>query len=115
MIRAMLVKKKLELMLEDSASAQKVLQLLGGKAFINATGARDIMFSGNSLSLKFPKFVKNKSNYLTVTLDRSDSYTMDFGQLRGNDVKRVAVLSGLHGNSLRTVFSEVTGLVLDNF
>ena len=111
----MITSKQVLKLCEDSAVAQKVLQLLGGRAFINATGAKDIMFSGNTLSLKFPKFVKNKSNYLTVTLDRSDSYTLDFGQLRGNDVKRVAVLSGLHGNSLRTVFSEVTGLVLDNF
>ena len=111
----MITSKQVLKLCEDSAVAQKSLQLLGGRAFINATGAKDIMFSGNILSLKFPKFVKNKSNYLTVTLDRSDSYTLDFGQLRGNDVKRVAVLSGLHGNSLRTVFSEVTGLVLDNF
>ena len=111
----MITSKQVLKLCEDSAAAQKTLQLLGGRSFINATGARDIMFSGNSLSLKFPKFVKNKSNYLTISLDRSDSYTMDFGQLRGNDVKRVAILSGLHGNSLRTVFSEVTGLVLDNF
>jgi hypothetical protein len=115
MINATSVTKKLDSILEDSAIAQKILQLLGGRFFVMAIGAKDLTSSGNSLSLKFVKRVKDGANYLTVTLTGSDKYTMDFGQLRGNDVKRVTILTGLNGNKLQPTFSTITGLVINVF
>lgn len=111
----MITSKRILSILEDTNIAQNILQQLGGRKFILATGAKDLVSSGNSLSLKFPKNMKGGANYLTITLNSNDSYNIDFGSLRGNDVKRIILKQNISSNQLKNTFSEVTGLVLNIF
>lgn len=89
--------------------AETILQQLGGNKFIAMTGAKDLQSKGNLLSMKFPRTF-NGVNYLTIKLNSWDTYDLDFGYLSGNNVRRVALKTGVMANDLQEIFTEVTGL-----
>lgn len=93
--------------------AQTILQQLGGRKFIAMTGARNFLGDANSLSFRLPGgggFCKDGINYVKITLDANDTYSMDFRKIRGSQVKSVDVFSGLYFDMLQETFARITGL-----
>jgi len=91
--------------------AETILQQLGGKRFIVMTGAKNLLKSngGKTLSFKLPKAISG-INYVEITLDSSDTYTMKFISLRANQAKTIKNLSMIYADQLQSVFTANTGL-----
>lgn len=69
--------------------------------------------SGPSLSFRLPGaggFCKDGINCVTITLDPSDTYTVEFLRIRGQKVKTIASVSDVYNDNLREVFERYTGL-----
>ena len=69
--------------------ASTILRQLGGNRFMAMTGARNLMYDkkAKSLSMKFGRVARGKSNYVKITLTPADLYDMEFGTLRGYNFK----------------------------
>ena len=101
--------------------AEKILEQLGGQKFIAMTGANHFVADGNTLRMTLPKNA-SKANRLYITLDSTDTYTMHFfkytaGHLNKktfawieDKVVEVRTDSGVFWDSLRAIFTEVTGM-----
>ena len=88
--------------------ANVTLQQLGGgraMAMIGGTAMKD----GSTLVVKFKAKAKNKAKIVNITLDASDTYTMEF---MTNSGKVVSSRDGLYAEDLRKVFEKETGLYL---
>lgn len=91
--------------------ASTILEQLGGSKFSTMTGAKNFVSDGNSLRFKLPaNFARRGINLVRITLDPSDTYTLEFMKLRGTSVQRVSERSGVHADQLRKVFVNETGL-----
>ena len=91
--------------------AQTILQQLGGNKFIVMTGAKNFMDLGNGLSFKLPSnFATNGINYVKVTLQPSDDYTVEFGKLRGVKYTALKTVDGIYCDVLQDLFTRTTGL-----
>ena len=92
-------------------AAETILQQLGGKRFIVMTGAKNLMKSngGKTLSFKLPK-AAGGINYVEITLDGSDTYTVKLMKHRGGEAKVVKNLSMIYADQLQSVFTANTGL-----
>lgn len=88
------------------------LAQLGGNAFLTMTGCK-IHSMIENLSLRLPKN-KSNANHLVITLDESDTYTMNFfrqGTLKeGFAIFEVETIDGVYCDNLQDVFKHVTGL-----
>ena len=63
----------------DKQIAETIFQQLGGNKFISFTGAKDLMAGKDHLAFKLPSnFAKDGINYVKITLDDTDTYTMEF-------------------------------------
>jgi len=94
-----------------SPIANTILSQLGGNRFIAMTGARDFVFSGNSLSFRLPaNFARDGITHVTIRLDPSDTYSVEFKRLRGLNITDKGSVSDVYAETLRTVFTERTGL-----
>lgn len=69
----------------------------------------DIVNGSNTLTTKFSKTF-NGVNYLSIKLNSWDTYDLDFGNLSGNNVRRVVYKTDVSADALQDVFSKVTGL-----
>lgn len=94
-----------------NAAAQKTLEVpttilaqLGGRRFMLMTGAV-VMGDENSLTVRFKG--SPKANTLRVTLDPSDTYTVEFFAARGRLVQSD---SFVYAEDLQRLFTAVTGL-----
>lgn len=92
-----------------SPVAATILQQLGGNRFIVMTGAKNFVYSKDTLWFNVPK-TKNKANKVAVKLDPNDTYTMTFYKIRGVEVKTVSEHDGLYWDQLQSVFTKETGL-----
>jgi len=93
--------------------ATTILEQLGGPGRLAAmTSARNFLDHGNALSFKFKG--SRKVNYVKVTLDPSDTYTVEFGKLnaRSLEYKVVETLDGVYADMLVDLFEKTTGLYL---
>jgi len=97
--------------MNDTTVGQTVLAQLGGSQFAFMVGAKRFVASSDSLTFSF---MRNGSgaNRCTITLDASDTYTLRFWKLRGVELKTVKQFEGIYADSLRTLFSETTGLAV---
>lgn len=92
-------------------TAQIILDQLGGTRFRLMTGAKHIVGGDNFVQFKLPaNFAKNKINFVKVTLDVTDTYTVEFFNFRGLNLKEVAKIEGVYADRLQAVFTEQTGL-----
>jgi hypothetical protein len=90
--------------------AKTILAQLGGNRFLAMTGARDLTGGEKSLTFKIGRGAKRGINAVRVTLDASDTYTVEFIKIgRGWKVETVEEISLVYGDSLRAVFTEHTG------
>jgi hypothetical protein len=93
--------------------AQTILQQLGGHRFVVMTGAKNLSDTGNGLSFRLPGsggFTKNGINYVKITLDPSDTYSMEFGKIRGTTYKIIHSTNDIYEDQLQEVFQRETGL-----
>jgi len=101
--------------LEESTPefASELLKQLGGRRFTAMTGARNIMYDTKkkSVSMKFGKVAKGKSNHVKITLDPSDNgYDMEFGYVRGTTFKVMKKLDNVPPANLQRTITQYTGL-----
>lgn len=94
-------------------TAQTILSQLGGNRFVAMTGCSNFLSDTNSLSFKLPRGVANKATHCTVTLDSSDTYTVEFVKCNMRAVvyrQVVAETSGVYADQLCELFTRATGL-----
>lgn len=89
--------------------AVDIMHQLGGSRFSAMTGARNFVGSEDALSFRIPKALRG-INYVRVTLDPNDTYTVTFRRIHGMTIKDVCEMSGVYVDNLRGVFEQVTGL-----
>ncbi len=97
----------------DTTVASTILAQLGGTRFLVMTGAKNLIAGANQLTFRLPGagFCKNGINCVRVTLNGTDTYTMEFLKIRGMKVTTVETVEGLYDDMLRPVFTRATGLV----
>jgi len=97
---------------EKQYVAKTILEQLGGNKFVVMTGAKNFINWGNGLSFKLPgaEFAKQGINYVKITLDPSDTYTMEFGRTRGSEYKVINTHNNIYFDVLQEVFTRETGL-----
>ena len=71
--------------------------------------ARDFAKSENSLTFKWPNKDLLRGNTLKITLDPSDTYTMQFYAVRGGQSKLVKEFTDVYADQLTTIFRDWTG------
>ena len=92
-------------------TAKTILNQLGGNKFVVMTGAKNLVDHGNGLSFKLPSnFATAGINYVKVTLDPTDTYSVEFGKLRGLTYKVLETLQDVYADMLQTIFTSKTGL-----
>lgn len=90
--------------------AQTILAQLGGNKFLAMTGAKSLVGSDNSLTFKIGRGATNKATHCRITLEISDTYTVEFFQYRSLDMKPLSKVSGAYCDNLRAVFESATGM-----
>ena len=93
--------------------AQIILQQLGGNKFQVTTGAKNFVShgNGNALSFKLPsRFANDGINYVKITLEPNDTYTMEFGKVWGTKYKVIKTVDQVYADMLRDIFANTTGL-----
>ena len=87
-----------------------ILQQLGGNRFIAMTGAKNLVNHGDALSFKFPKPRDRRVNYCKVTLSADDTYSVEFGYIRGLKYQPDEPIQGVYNDQLQPIFTDKTGL-----
>src|SRR5271166_4088110 len=93
--------------------AKTILEQLGGNRFVAMTGAKHFVGDGNVLRFKLPGgsgFCKDGINYVTVKLEASDTYTVEFFRVRALKMKQGKRYCDVYNDQLREVFTRATGL-----
>jgi len=93
--------------------AQTILSQLGGNRFIAMTGCSNFGSTPSSLSFKLPRGFANKATHCVITLDASDTYTVEFVKcnMRAAVYRQVvAETSMVYAESLTELFTAATGL-----
>jgi len=91
--------------------AHEILNQLGGNRFIVMTGAKNFSSSGNTLMFRLPsKFALKGINYVTITLDPSDTYSVVFYKVRGTKAVEISKETDVYCDTLQETFSHHTGL-----
>lgn len=92
-----------------NTTAKEILNQLGGNKFCAMTGAKNFVYGDSMLMFAIGKGAKGGINKVRVTLDPSDTYTVEFFKLRGVDCKQIASVDMVYADGLRAVFTSHTG------
>ena len=98
---------------EQIATANTIIQQLGGRKFIAMTGAKDMMALDSGLRFRLPGgggFTKNGINMVRIALDPSDTYSVAFLRVRGQTVKTISEHTDIYADGLQELFTQETGL-----
>jgi type 1 fimbria pilin len=88
--------------------AQTIIEQLGGRKFQAMTSAKfSAMSNGLAVSFKGSR----KANLCYITVDQSDTYTVDFKKLVGAKLTDICKESGVYNKQLTGFFESVTGLL----
>lgn len=99
--------------MSDLTVANTILSQMGGTSRLSAMiGANSFVGSDNSVAFRFKARASNGSNAFRVTLDPSDTYTIEFLSLRGSSRKVKETLSDVYAEDLKPIFEKKTGLYL---
>ena len=94
--------------------ANTILSQLGGRRFTVMTGASNLVAGENFLQFKLPaRMAKDGINRVRITLDPSDTYTVEFykiGRAPTFQVTKVSEHSDIYNDSLTELFTSKTGL-----
>ena len=88
---------------------REILRQLGGARFVAMTGAKNFLYTDNSISFRIGKNAK-RVNYVKIELTHRDDYTMTFGNIRGLNYTVKAERDVIFADSLRAVFEAETGM-----
>ena len=95
------------------AVAETILRQMGGAGTLTVMiGAHTFVGSENSLTFKWKARAKGGANTLQVTLDPSDTYTMEFFRYRSGEAKPLQSFEGVYAEDLRRIFESTTGLYI---
>lgn len=86
-----------------NAACHRVAQFVGGK---------DIRFSGPSAEFRWAARAKNGANFIKITLDPSDTYTVEFWYRRGASMTYKGKFSDQYAEDLKPLFERETALYL---
>ena len=95
-----------------SVSATILTQMGGQRRLSVMTGAYGFIDHGDGVSFKFKNRKSSRGNHVKVTLDKSDTYTVEFSSIRGLNFRVVKELHGIYASALKDVFEKQTGLLL---
>lgn len=91
--------------------ANTILDQLGGRRFIAMTGAKNFVGSEMSLSMTLPgSLTKGRINKLRITLTPDDLYKVEAFVFRKYELIPKGTIEGVYADSLRGVFTNMTGL-----
>lgn len=91
--------------------ATQILEQLGGNRFVAMTGAKQFVGGERSLQFSLGRGATNKANKVRVTLATDDTYTVEFFNLRGVNLKPCGEpVERVYADRLQAVFTERTGL-----
>jgi len=94
-----------------STIANTILDQLGGAGRLQAMiGAKHFLADDNSLAFKFPN--RRGPNWVKITLDPSDTYTVTFGRIVKYELRSSSTVSGIQCGQLKSLFENTTGLAL---
>lgn len=95
---------------EDSEVGKIIAQQLGGPGKLRMMlGAKNVTLIDKGLSFKWPSQQRTRGNGVRITLDPSDTYTMEFF----NGAKSVKKYEGIYNDQLVSTFENQTGLYLN--
>lgn len=98
---------------ESSQVGKTILQQMGGLGRITAMlGAKNIVLSDNGVSFRWPNKERAKGNAVRITLDPSDTYTMEFLNVSGSSAKTVKKYTDVYNDQLVDIFEKQTGWYL---
>lgn len=87
-----------------------IIEQLGGARFAVMTGASFFVSEiDRCVNVKFAG--SGKANFMQVTLELDDTYTVSFSQTRGLKMKNVSKYYMVHATDLQWLFTNVTGLL----
>jgi len=93
--------------------ARTIFSQLGGQRFAAMTGAKHLTSTDKGLAFRLPaRFAKNGINYVNITLDSMDTYSVTFYKAvfsRGQ-TKLVKSFDGVYNDMLQNIFTDATGL-----
>jgi len=92
-------------------TADMILKQLGSHKFATMTGAKNFLADGDALSFQLPaRFAKKGINYVKISLESDDTYTMKFIKYFGVKVTEIAQHAGVYADHLQSIFTAETGL-----
>lgn len=93
--------------------AATLFQQLGGTKFQIMTGARGMVALDNGLQFTLDRFAINGlwANKVRITLEPSDTYTVEFWYIRRADAVLTKSVEDVYEDRLREVFTQYTGLL----
>ncbi|BAV39357.1 hypothetical protein BPT24_237 [Tenacibaculum phage pT24] len=88
-----------------------ILEQLGGNKFLTMTGVTNLIKSDKDLYLSMKlRRNKSKAQYLKITLNANDTYTMEFSKFNKQFDKTVVSLhENVYCDMLTKIFEDVTG------
>lgn len=93
--------------------AQTILEQIGGNRFRAMTGAKDFIGMSNGLMFRLPqRMCTNKANKVRITLEASDTYSVEFFSIRGVNVKAISTHEMIYADMLAATIGRETGLAL---
>ena len=94
-------------------TAQTILAQLGGNRFCAMTGAKDFIGLPRGLMFALPlRMCANKANKVRIELDDSDTYKVEFFNIRGTTVKPISTHELVYADRLAQTISDQTGLAV---
>jgi len=91
--------------------AQTIIAQIGGLGPLKAmTGAKNFINHGDGVSFRFPN--RRGPNFVKITLDGSDTYTILFGSIRKYELTKQKTFDGVYCDQLSRIFENETGLYL---
>lgn len=97
----------------DMTVANTILQQLGGGRFLTMTGAKNLIGDRNRLIFMVPKGRSKDGkavNKVVITLDPSDTYTVQTFYIRSGNATPVGSESDIYADQLQASFTRLTGL-----
>ncbi len=95
----------------DQSVAKTILAQLGGNRFIAMTGASSFSSGPNVLTFRLPaRMAKNKVSAVRITLDPSDTYTVEFLKMVKYECVTVSKHENIYFDMLQELFTRETGL-----
>lgn len=102
--------------MSDQTVAKTILEQLGGPRFVVITGANTLTGHKDGLGMRVNgkiaagKIAAGKVNYVKITLDPSDTYTVESSYVRGTTITPRYKVSDIYCDSLQDAFEAATGL-----